>query len=148
MRYWLQKGLLPAVGRRKASATGLTEECQLEMVTESEPSCNSTSDHSIETGVVPANKNPPPPTSPVLAAQYSPKSGPERQVIDLTDDSEADTGTGLELPHQPTNHHSSGPTVVKGVQAARSSLPSGEYLFVLFLYDLTYSCRFRPISIP
>lgn len=131
----------------KALATGLTEECQLEMVAESEPSCKSTSDHSIEAGVVPANENPPPPTSPVLVAQHSPKSRPERQVIDLTDDSEAEIDTGSELPHQPINQLSSGPGVVKGAQTIRSSLPPGECFLVLFLNDLTYSCRFRPISI-
>jgi len=123
----------------KASATGLTEEYQLEMVAKSEPSCESTSDHSIEAGLVPANENPPPPTFPVLAAQSPSKSRPEPQVIDLTDDSEA------ELPHQLTNHLSSGPGVVKAAQTIRSPLPPGECFFILFLNDLT-CCRFQPIN--
>ena len=59
---------MPAVGQQKALVTGLTKECQLEMVAESEPFYKSTSDHSIEAGIVLANKNPPPLTSPVLAA--------------------------------------------------------------------------------
>jgi hypothetical protein len=66
------------------------------MVAELEPFYKLTSDYSIEAGVVPANKNPFPPTSLVLAPQYSSKSKPECQMVDLTEDSEADTG--LELP--------------------------------------------------
>ena len=128
----------------KSSATSLTEECQLG--TESEPSCKLTSDQSIEAGLVPANENPLAPTSPVLVPQYSSKSRPERQVIDLTDDSEAEIDTGSELPHQPTNHLSSEPGVVKGVQTIRSSLLPGQCSFVLFLNDLTRSCRYQPVN--
>jgi hypothetical protein len=116
-----------------ALATGLTEVFQLAMVAESESSYKSTSVHSIDASL-PANQDTTPPSSPVVAAQISSKSSPERQVIDLTDDnskSEIEKDTGSELPHESTNYHSSRCGAVKGAKTIRSSLPSGKFCFVL-----------------
>jgi hypothetical protein len=119
----------------QTSATGLIEECKSEQ---------STSDHNNKSAVAPANEHyqPTPPPSPAL--QDTSKSTLERMVIDLTDDDEIGMGTGSELPHQPTDQKSLGPSVAKSTQATRSPPPSStsECFLLLSMNDLTYSYRF------
>ena len=116
-------------------ATSLIEECKSEQ---------STSDHNNESAVAPANEHSQltPPPSPAL--QDTSKSTPERLVIDLTDDDKVDIAAGSELPRQPTDQKSLGPSVAKSTQAPKPppSSSTGECFLVLSMNDLTYSYRF------
>ncbi|KAH7309374.1 hypothetical protein BKA65DRAFT_485469 [Rhexocercosporidium sp. MPI-PUGE-AT-0058] len=102
-------------------ATGLVEECVLDMVIDSG---QSTSDRSDESTAVPANEQTQHTPAPSPSLQDSSKSKPERVVIDLTDDDEVDMATGLGLPGQPTDDQNLRHSAAKSTQVPRSPSPS------------------------
>ncbi|KAH7370282.1 hypothetical protein BKA65DRAFT_471502 [Rhexocercosporidium sp. MPI-PUGE-AT-0058] len=102
-------------------ATGLVEECVLDMVIDLG---QSTSDRSDESTAVPANEQTQHTPAPSLSLQDLSKSKPERVVIDLTDDDEVDMATGLGLPGQPTDDQNLRHSVAKSTQVPRSPSPS------------------------